>query len=370
MAVAERWEKAVRLASDWELTQNRSQKILDEVADITKTIATQELTKRLLDNLLKNTIGEDLKGENFQKFCADWLSGKRGGGATSLSTLKRYKPILEGFLAHLPEKRRRASIASITVAEIEGFRNSEIQVGKTAGTANFGVKVLRGVFSTARRQGIIPTNPAEAVELLPEETEERIPFHESQIRTLLKVADLEWRGMILLGYHCGIRLGDVANLTWANIDLLNRRLTFQARKTAKRKKTSDKDSVVYLHSDVMSYLESLRVNDDPKAPLFPSLYGRESGSYGGLSNAFSRLMENAGVRPPMGVAKNGKGRQFRALGYHSLRHSFISRLANAQVPADVRKEIVGHSSDDIHRRYTHLSLALQEKAIGGLSSVL
>jgi integrase len=121
---------------------------------------------------------------------------------------------------------------------------------------------------------------------------------------------------------------------------------------------------------VISYLEPLPVNDDPNAPLFPSLYGKESGSYGGLSNAFARLMEKAGIRPPMGVAKNGKGRQFRALGYHSLRHSFISRLANAQVPADVRKEIVGHSSDDIHRRYTHLSLALQEKAIGRLSSVL
>ena len=92
MAVSERWEKAVRLASGWELTQNRSQKILDEVAEITKTIATQEITKRLLDDLLKNTIGENLKGENFQRFCAVppfWRRGWEGIGSVITQLARR-----------------------------------------------------------------------------------------------------------------------------------------------------------------------------------------------------------------------------------------------------------------------------------------
>jgi hypothetical protein len=75
------------------------------------------------------------------------------------------------------------------------------------------------------------------------------------------------------------------------------------------------------------------------------------------------LMHLAGIRAPLGPEKQGKGRQFKALGFHSLRHSFISTLANSEVPADVRKQIVGHSSEDIHRRYVHLDLLLQEKAI-------
>jgi integrase len=81
-------------------------------------------------------------------------------------------------------------------------------------------------------------------------------------------------------------------------------------------------------------------------------------------------MDKAGITVPVGVEKEGKGRQFRALGFHSLRHSFISRLANSEVSADVRQEMVGHSSDEIHRRYTHLDLSLQQKAIGQLSSIL
>ena len=40
-----------------------------------------------------------------------------------------------------------------------------------------------------------------------------------------------------------------------------------------------------------------------------------------------------------GIEKKGKRRQFRTLGFHSLRHTFVSELANASVPADVRRQI-------------------------------
>ena len=58
----------------------------------------------------------------------------------------------------------------------------------------------------------------------------------------------------------------------------------------------------------MNYFESLPVSDDPRAPIFPALYGKPSGSHGGLSNMFRRLMDKAGIRVPHGAAKTGKGR--------------------------------------------------------------
>jgi len=140
------------------------------------------------------------------------------------------EPVLHTFLTSLPEKRRNASVASITAMEIERFRKAEIQTRKTAVTVNFAIKVLRAVFNTARRRGITPMNPAEAVEFLPKETEERIPFTEDQVRSVLAVTDQEWHGMILLGYFCGLRLTDAANLTWTNVDLLHRVLRFRAKR--------------------------------------------------------------------------------------------------------------------------------------------
>ena len=346
--VARKWEKAARLAANSELTQSAS--------------------IRLLDELMEVTIGEHLDVQSVETYIEQWLRSKKATG-TSSGTLSRYGPVLQGFLQSLPEKRRRVSVASITALEVERFRNSELEGGKTPGTANFAVKVLRAVFNTARRRGLCPSNPAEAVEMLLEESQERLPFSKDQVKDLLAVAENEWRGMILLGYHTGIRLSDAANLTWANVDLLKRILVFRARKTAGRAKGGKKDSVVYMHPDVVTYFESLPASDDPNAPIFPSLYRKSPGSHGGLSNAFGRLMHLAGIRAPLGPEKQGKGRQFKALGFHSLRHSFISTLANSEVPADVRKQIVGHSSEDIHRRYVHLDLLLQEKAIANLPSL-
>ena len=69
---------------------------------------------------------------------------------------------------------------------------------------------------------MITGNVAEAVDLLEEDPDKRLPFSVEQVRALLEVADTEWRGLILLGFYAGMRLGDAARLTWGNIDLENR----------------------------------------------------------------------------------------------------------------------------------------------------
>jgi integrase len=176
--------------------------------------------------------------------------------------------------------------------------------------------------------------------------------------------------MVLFGVHSGLRLGDCAALSWTNIDLAARTLTFEAQKTSRRKKSSEKSTIVCLHGDLLSYLESLPVGDDPNQPLFPSLCAQQSSGRQGLSRSFLSLMAQAGIVAPLGVQKTGLGRQFSKLSFHSLRHSFISRLANVEVSSDVRKGLAGHSNDDVHDRYVHLDLSLQRSAIAKLPSVL
>jgi len=342
--IADEWERAAKKARAGELTQ----------AVILKTMA----------EMMERGLGESLNVQSTKQFFAYWIDtpGRKS------TTVARYRPVLDGFLASIGERRARASIGSITPGEIQRFRDEQLAVGKTATTANLAVKILRGVFNTARRLGVALTNPAEAVQFLDEsEAEERLPFTPDQTHELLQVADREWRGMILLGYHTGIRLNDAANLTQLNVDIAARTLTFRDAKTSARKRRSKRDTIVYMHPELVVYLPT---TDDPHAPLFPSLFGKRSGSHAGLSNAFNRLMHSAGVRVPYGTEKRGKGRRFRALGFHSFRHTLISNLANADISADVRKEIAGHSSDEIHRRYVHLELSAQQRAIERIGSIL
>ncbi len=43
-----------------------------------------------------------------------------------------------------------------------------------------------------------------------------------------------------------------------------------------------------------------------------------------------------------------------------------AELANADVPADVRRQISGHSDEKIHERYTHLDLDSKRRALAKL----
>jgi Phage integrase family len=42
--------------------------------------------------------------------------------------------------------------------------------------------------------------------------------------------------------------------------------------------------------------------------------------------------------------------------FHSLRHSFKSAMANADVPLEIRQKLTGHASQDMNKHYTHLEL--------------
>jgi integrase len=106
-----------------------------------------------------------------------------------------------------------------------------------------------------------------------------------------------------------------------------------------------------------------------KAPVFPALTGKYTGGKSGLSGQFKRLMESAGIRGRILRAGSGEGRTTSALSFHSLRHSFVSALANAGVPAELRKELAGHTTDASHKVYTHHDTERLRNAVSALPGV-
>jgi integrase len=369
LRLARLWETAAEVARNGHLTHQKAQKFLAECEEITRGDGLKK-SQEFLDECLRQSGGSGLNiSPTPEKYFHDWLAAKEQLGRTSASTLTRYAPILERFVAFLPDIRRRAPLASITATDVEGFLHAEKPRGLSNGTANAGVRVLSIVLNTARRKGVITSNVAEAVDLLEEDPDKRLPFTIEQVRALLEVADTEWRGLILLGFYAGIRLGDAARMTWANVDLENRVVVFQAQKTAKRKKGADKNTVVDLHRDLMTYLSGLTVSEDPSAPIFPELSRRPIGGAGGLSARFGHLMDKASILAPLGAAKGEDGRVFRALSYHSLRHSFVTQLHCSGVPIEIRKELAGHSSDAMSLNYTQISRVLTAAAIAQIPSV-
>src|SRR5262249_39798943 len=76
-------------------------------------------------------------------------------------------------------------------------------------------------------QGLIDRNPVAAVRPIRTSSAKKGVFSPEQIQRLLDVAEGDWKGLILCGYFTGGRLVDVARLTWANIDLSEKTITFR-----------------------------------------------------------------------------------------------------------------------------------------------
>lgn len=340
------WERAAKLARAGNFTESQARKIVSDIAQ-------------------RSGLG-NVEFVSVEKHLLDWVKSKETTKAQG--TAKRYRHTVETFLDFLGD-RRSAVLESVRSADIEAFRNQQIKDGKSTATANMVVKTLRVPFNMARRQGLILSNPGEAVDLLQEDRQERNTFSRDQINDLLKVADSEWKGMILFGVCHGLRLGDVARLTWANINSERRSLIFQPKKT---KGSRRKPEEYPLHPDINDYLASLEVkSSDPKSPIFPGLCDRKLTGSNGLSRIFRKLMHAAGIFTE-GEAmerKKGKGRRFFELGFHSLRHTAISELANKGVAKEVRMKLSGHRSN-VHERYTHHELETLRREVERVPSFL
>lgn len=222
--------------------------------------------------------------------------------------------------------------------------------------------IRRAVFNAAIRDGHIETNPAAGVRLPEAIAEAREPFTAGELETLLKASKgTDWETAIMLGAFAGLRLGDAANLKWESVDFASGVLKFVPEKTSRK----GHELQMPIANRLLSHLEKLagKASAQKSHFLCPSLAGRKVGGRAGLSAEFVALMVQSHVDANAVTAKDGRTRKFSRKTFHSLRHTFISRLANAGVAEDVRASLVGHADPKETKRYTHLELEIRRKAV-------
>jgi integrase len=145
-----------------------------------------------------------------------------------------------------------------------------------------------------------------------------------------------------------LRLRNIADLEWSAVDLNAGIITVMTRKT-RRKVT------VPIHPQFARWLET-QTRGIGKAPVFPTLAGKAGGGKSGLSMAFKRIMEHAEIKGRLLREANGEGRSQSSLSVHSLRHGFVSAMANAGVAQELRQKLTGHASAEMNAQYTHHEL--------------
>ena len=181
-------------------------------------------------------------------------------------------------------------------------------------------------------------------------------FTPDQERAVMDAANRVGKGWPLacvIARHTGLRYGDVARLTWEQIDMGKRTMSVIPQKTARHGV-----AVVLPMSDAV-YAALASTPEESRhgnvLPLHAELYGNPSAAAYKQLN-FREVLDAAGI---------GEGWTF-----HSWRHTFRSRLADAGVDMETAKRLCGHTQDETSRHYDHAAhLEEYKKAIDAAAKV-
>ncbi|HEX9951370.1 MAG TPA: site-specific integrase [Rubricoccaceae bacterium] len=257
------------------------------------------------------------------------------------STQRTYRDIVGRFAASLP---REHAVAAVTAADIERWLDS-LPAGDV--TRRTYTKHLSTYFRFCVEAGSAPADVTAAVKL------RRVPrtfpkaLSTDEVAHLVEVIEggppaVHWlRDVVVFTDNTGLRRGEVVSLRWRSVDLTGAFVTvacdsgFQTKSGAERR--------VPLSQPALGVLS--RLHDDHRARggvgddhVFRHARGPLGPDY--LSQRFATWARAAGLE---------------GTGFHGLRHTAISWLAERGVPLPVVQRFAGHADIAVTMRYVHVA---------------
>ncbi len=167
---------------------------------------------------------------------------------------------------------------------------------------------------------------------------------DDEVRRLLDAATGEVRLLLLLGLYTGARLGDICRLTWADVGPDAIRIT-----PSKTARSSGVRVAIPIHA---ALAEALPPRGLPTGPVLPEMWERYRLDRHRPLWWIKEAFRKAGIATQERL--DGHARTSSCLGFHALRHTFVSRLASAGVAENIIMAMAGHTHTATSRRYQHL----------------
>ncbi|HEX5080505.1 MAG TPA: site-specific integrase [Blastocatellia bacterium] len=286
-----------------------------------------------MKNINSNKAGDkEIKFEDF--IDSEYLPEKK---TYNPDTYAHYELMAEVFSAHFKGR----FIHEVTAGDIRAFRqeraNSKTRTGtdRAIGTLNREIRQLSGVFQLAVENGYIKNNFARVVKNIPvDNVREKVlePEEEEKLFAALAGDRAKFKPIAQLALYTGLRLSEVVELTWEQVDLLSEKpkLTIKSKGRGRKKK---KRSIPLIGAP-FKLLQDLRADCDGKGRVFT---GRGI-SPTNVCHRFSVICDEVGL-PDVTM--------------HTLRHTFCTRVVdNGGNPAHAQ-QVLGHSSLATTQRYLH-----------------
>jgi integrase len=235
------------------------------------------------------------------------------------------------------------AIRDITPMLIEKFKSelrksdSRYKRPFSPATINRYLQVLSRVLSMAYENGIVDGNPMSRVKRL-REPEPRQRYlnqfsdnEEEQLMKALAVYGEHVAALAELDLEVGMRLGELLNARWADVDEIGQYISITLTK-------NDKPRLVPLTARALGILKRLRQDAPDEERIFdPKRTGRKRRQ---LMVCFERAVKDAGISN---------------FHFHDLRHTFATRLRAANVHEYDIADLLGHSTTPGETRNTKVT---------------
>ncbi len=240
-------------------------------------------------------------------------------------------------------------LSALKAPDVDAYQRFRIEEGAEPGTVNQETTLLRAMLKRAVGWGWVDRDPLPpgSFDPLPESRGRVDFFSPEEWRALRDVLQDDIKPVFQTLLYTGSRLNEVLSLTWGDVDLPGRKITFTMRKVGGRLKTQR------VSTALAAVLESLP-RGTPAAPVFTRADGTPWPDHE-LQRRYRRAAAVASTRETLSI--------------HSLRHTFASWLAIDGTPLRTIAELLGHTSVSMTFRYAHLSPAHLQEAVERIESV-
>jgi integrase len=285
--------------------------------------------------------------QQFEKFAWRWFTDYVVPN-NKYSEQRTKKYILSAFLVPF---FGTIAVGKITAHDIERYKAHEIKNGVTSKTLKNRLTVLNKCLATAYEWFELGTHPPKIKwpKCAPNKTDYLSP---EECELLLTHADDVIYEMILAALRTGMRQGELRGLQWSSIDWQNR-------------------SVAVRHSrcDYKKELVPPKNNKQRHIPLdidlYEMLHRRKKSTGHVFLDTDGQPFNNK--RLTRRLANVRKKAELRAIGWHTLRHTFATHLAGKGVPLHTVQALLGHSNIITTMRYAHVAPSALRAAIDVLN---
>lgn len=334
------YKRGTRWYYDFTIRRKRFREVIPEAttkaqAEQAETFFKQAIFENKFGNQKGNTMFEDFAKRVYLK----WAKDNKRSAFHDENQLPHFLPYFKDM-----------TLKEITGEHVERFkqaRKNEITnrgTKRSANTVNRDLALISKIFSLAVDYSYLDDTPCRRVKFFKTEAEEKkIMTLEDEAKLLASIPENDrLRQIIQVALKTGMRRGEIMKLKWENIDFAKKLICIPAEITK-----TNHSRTLPLMPDVEEILNSLRARYFVDELIFTGWRA----SLSCISDRFQVACKKAGLE---------------GYTFHCLRHTFSTRLKDANANPFVIRDWLGHRMLSMTNHYSHATPESMRQAVSQL----